>query len=187
MKIVHISDTHNFHRNLKPLPEGDILIHSGDCTMAGTDNEAIDFLDWLCDQPFRHKLFIAGNHDCCFYRMTGVEGLPDNIHYLCNSGITIEGIRFYGVPLFMQDVIEGLYNDMLLKIPKDTNVLLTHQSPKLDVMLNQRISVIKPKAALFGHDHEGYGIKSINNTLLSNGAVVDNNYILINKPSIINL
>jgi len=155
--------------------------------MAGTDHEAIDFLDWFCDQRFKHKLFISGNHDCCFYRMTGVEGLPENIHYLCNSGITIEGIRFYGVPLFIQDVAEGLYDDMLLKIPNDTDVLLTHQSSKLDVMLNQRISVIKPKAALFGHDHSGYGISKVGKTIISNGAIVDDLYNVANKPNIITI
>jgi len=187
MKIVHISDTHDLHRDLKNLPKGDILVHTGDCTMAGTDHEAIDFLDWFCDQPFKHKIFIAGNHDCCFYRMTGVEGLPDNIHYLCNSGITIEGIRFYGVPLFIQDVAEGLYDDMLLNIPAETDMLLTHQSPMLDGFLAGRIGQIKPKAVLYGHDHDGYGITVENGTLHSNGAIVDNCYNVTNKPNIITI
>lgn len=187
MKIVHISDTHNFHRDLSPLPKGDILVHTGDCTMAGTDNEAIGFLDWFCDQPFGHKIFIAGNHDCCFYKMTGVEGLPNNIHYLCNSGITLEGINFYGIPLFMQDVAMGLYDRMLLSIPAETDVLLTHQSPFLDETLTNRIIEIKPMATLFGHEHEGYGTSNIGETILSNGAIVDERYIVTNKPNVITI
>lgn len=187
MKIVHISDTHNFHRDLPPLPEGDILVHTGDCTMAGTDHEAIDFLDWFCDQPFRHKIYIAGNHDCCFYQMTGVEGLPKGIHYLCNSGITLEGINFYGIPLFMQDVAMGLYDRMLMSIPVETDVLLTHQSPYFDETLANRITEIKPKAVLFGHEHGGYGISQMGGTTLSNGAIVDEHYIITNKPNVITI
>lgn len=34
-----------------------------------------------------------------------VDGLDDNVHYLCNSGVTIEGVKFYGVPMFMADCL----------------------------------------------------------------------------------
>ena len=61
MRIVHISDTHNRHRQLTKLPEGDVIVHSGDFTMAGTEAEALDFMEWFCDLPYRHKVFIAGN------------------------------------------------------------------------------------------------------------------------------
>ena len=44
MRIVHISDTHNRHRQLTKLPEGDVIVHSGDFTMAGTEAEALDFM-----------------------------------------------------------------------------------------------------------------------------------------------
>jgi len=37
MRIVHISDTHNMHRLLTKLPEGDVIVHSGDFTMVGTE------------------------------------------------------------------------------------------------------------------------------------------------------
>jgi len=187
MKIVHISDTHNCHRELKNLPEGDILVHTGDCTMAGTEHEAIDFLDWFCDQPFKHKVFIAGNHDCCFYKMTGIEGLPENIHYLCNSGITLEGVCFYGVPLFIPDVVTRQYDKMLLSIPAKTDVLLTHQTPLLDEKLTERINEITPKAVLFGHEHGGYGISFIGGTIISNGAIVDERYVVTNKPNVITI
>ena len=63
MRILHISDTHSKHRELPPLPNADIIIHSGDFTFAGSENEAYDFIKWFCDLPFQHKIFIAGNHD----------------------------------------------------------------------------------------------------------------------------
>jgi len=43
MRILHISDTHSKHRELPPLPNADIIIHSGDFTFAGSENEAYDF------------------------------------------------------------------------------------------------------------------------------------------------
>jgi len=51
LRILHISDTHGAHRRLMALPEADVLVHSGDFTMNGSEAEALDFLEWLCDLP----------------------------------------------------------------------------------------------------------------------------------------
>lgn len=29
MKILHLSDTHGLHKNLRSLPEADVIVHSG--------------------------------------------------------------------------------------------------------------------------------------------------------------
>ena len=60
-KIIHLSDTHGCHRRLTDLPEADIVVHSGDFTMNGSEQEAIDFLNWFCDLDYPHKIFICGN------------------------------------------------------------------------------------------------------------------------------
>ena len=90
--ILHLSDTHGLHRQLPQLPNADVIVHSGDFTMAGTEQEVFDFTNWFCDLPYRHKIFIAGNHDDCLYGAE-LSGLDDNCHYLCNSGINIEDIN----------------------------------------------------------------------------------------------
>lgn len=59
MKILHISDTHSQHRQLQDLPAADVIVHSGDFTMAGTEAEVIDFMEWFCALPYKHKVFIA--------------------------------------------------------------------------------------------------------------------------------
>ena len=59
LKLLHISDTHGVHRRLRNLPEADILVHSGDFTMSGSEAETLDFLEWLCDLPYRHKVLVA--------------------------------------------------------------------------------------------------------------------------------
>lgn len=61
--------------------------------MNGSEQEAVDFLNWFCDLPHPQKIFICGNHDDCLYGAT-IEGLDDNVHYLCNSGAEIEEIQF---------------------------------------------------------------------------------------------
>lgn len=42
MTILHISDTHSLHHQLQHLPPADILVHSGDFTLRGSEDEAHD-------------------------------------------------------------------------------------------------------------------------------------------------
>lgn len=59
MKILHISDTHSHHRQLQDLPAADVIVHSGDFTMVGTEAEVIDFMEWFCALPYKHKVFLS--------------------------------------------------------------------------------------------------------------------------------
>jgi len=63
MKILHLSDTHGLHRRIKDMPEADVIIHSGDISNIGTEEEVLDFLNWFIDLPYSHKIFVTGNHD----------------------------------------------------------------------------------------------------------------------------
>jgi predicted phosphodiesterase len=65
MDITFISDTHGLHDELK-LKAGTLLIHAGDITEYGTEEEVADFLHWFSKLPFTYKIFIAGNHDIFF-------------------------------------------------------------------------------------------------------------------------
>ena len=195
MKILHLSDTHGVHRRLENLPEADILVHSGDFTMAGSEAEAIDFMNWLCDLPYKHKIFICGNHDECLYG-ANVSGLDSNVHYLNNSGIEIEGYKFYGVPMFMRDSRKREIH--YSAIPEDTDILITH-IPPLNIMdydgrrqygselLLNRIKAISPKIHLFGHIHSGHGILELNGTIFSNGAIMDDNYSNLQSPNLLEI
>ncbi len=80
MKILHISDTHGTYPSLTHMPETDVIVHSGDFTMGGSEQEAIDFMNWFCDLPYRHKIFISGNHDACLY------------------GVNIDGLIIFAIP-----------------------------------------------------------------------------------------
>lgn len=72
MRIVCISDTHNFHDSLV-MPPGDLLIHAGDATMGGTKDECVNFLKWFAKLDYPDKLFVPGNHDFFFQSLTWDE------------------------------------------------------------------------------------------------------------------
>lgn len=122
MRIVCISDTHGLHDKMKSkLPQGDILIHSGDCTNMGKENEIEDFITWFQSlKGYKKKIFIAGNHDFGFeyynsfrhnyeapwlYSLLKPETLFDNdVIYLHDSEFILNDqefsrpIKIYGSP-----------------------------------------------------------------------------------------
>ena len=192
MRILHISDTHGCHRRLKDLPEADVIVHSGDMTMTGGADEAVDFMEWFCDLPYAHKVFIAGNHDFCLH---GGEpsGLDANCHYLCNDSVVIDGLKFYGIPLSVETAASGTLAANYAAIPDDTDVLITHQPPKgiLDHAedygygspeLRNAVMRIRPRAHLFGHIHDAAGLVSAGGTVFSNGAVLTGSYGMNLRP-----
>lgn len=199
MRILHISDTHSKHRELHPLPDADMIIHSGDFTFAGSENEAYDFINWFCDLPFQQKILIAGNHDMCMYGVDSIDGLPNNVHYLCNNSIEIGKVTFFGIPMFMEVIMDGSFDRMINDIPDNTNVLITHQAPYGfcdeynghhcgDRVLREKIDMLPSlRCHLFGHQHEANAIIVRNGITFSNAAVLDNQYNLIANPRVIEL
>ena len=183
MTILHISDTHGKHDQLKELPLADILVHSGDFTEDGTEQEVICFLEWFISLPHPQKIIVAGNHDTCL-RGESIEGLPNNCHYLDCSSVKINGITFYGVPLFMEDVKEGIMDMKYSQIPTGTDVLITHQPP-IGIMdgdeslgfgnttLLARVLELRPRIHLYGHAHGEAGMQAGLSTAFSNGAATD--------------
>ncbi len=197
MKILHLSDTHGCHRRLGELPAADVVVHSGDFTMSGSEAEAVDFLNWFCDLPHRHKIFICGNHDECLYR-ANIDGLDDNVHYLCNSSVEIDGVRFYGVPMFLADCVSEQQNRNYAAIPDDTDVLITHAPPygiwDFDDKIHygseellQRVIAVSPRLHLFGHIHRQHGITDNGSTRFSNSAIMNAGYSDLHAPNLIEL
>lgn len=193
MTILHLSDTHGLHRQLGSLPDVDVIVHSGDFTMVGTEREALDFINWFCDLPYKHKVFIAGNHDMCLDSGGTISGLDANCHYLCNSGVCIGGVNFYGVPVFIEDAFSGRKDLCYKTIPPNTDVLITHEPPQgiLDFdddyhygseTLLARVKDIKPRLHLFGHIHAAHGTLECGGTTFSNAALLNEGYHLAAQP-----
>jgi predicted phosphodiesterase len=151
MKIVIISDTHTKHEQLT-IPECDVLVHCGDFSWTGDFYEVRDFRWWFADQPAKHKIVIAGNHEETFdehhpkynpHISATLKNAP-NIHYLEEESLTIDGVKFYGTPWtpwFHDWGFNGITDvDLPFKrgaslseryshIPKDVQVLICHGPP----------------------------------------------------------
>ena len=183
MKILHLSDTHGLHLRIKEMPEADVIVHSGDISNNGTEEEVLDFLNWYIELPYPHKIFVTGNHDLCLWDAEGIEDLPSNLHFLQDSGVEIDGVRFYGIA----------YNHPETLIPYDTDIVVTHEPPVMildesvgihwgNAPLRNRIMEIKPRYHLFGHSHGGYGTVKQDNIVFSNAALLDDMNRLVRKP-----
>ena len=200
-KIVCISDTHGQHRSLN-LPEGDILIHAGDISRVGKLNEIIEFNSWLGTLNYKHKIIIAGNHDFIFENEYNLaKSLITNAIYLEDSGVEIEGIKFWGSPVsprfydwaFNRDRGEDIKKHWD-KIPKNIDVLITHGPPYgvLDKTVSgenvgcedllSKIQEIKPKFSIFGHIHEGYGIFKDKGITFINACSLNERYKIKHDP-----
>lgn len=209
MKIVLISDTHTQHRKLT-IPECDILIHAGDISDRGELSQVYDFINWFADQPAKHCIFIAGNHDWSFTdsrknKIREVLIQHPKVIYLEDSEITIEGIKFYGSPwtptfynwAFNADRGKSIAH-VWEKIPYDTDILIIHGPPygygdKVPYDgsvgcedLLQKVLEVQPNLVIFGHIHGGRGMYTITRkTTAINASVLDDSYILVGDPIVI--
>lgn len=213
MKILCISDTHTKH-NLIPSrlidnADGtiDTIIHAGDISSGGYKGEILKFLEWYNKLPYENKILIAGNHD--FYME---EGKPEdieamlaefpNITYLNDSGIEIDGIKFWGSPVqpYFYNWAFNRVGDAICKhwdlIPLDTQVLITHGPMKgiLDktkrngfvgcpYLLEKLTNLTQMKLHVCGHIHEAYGkMENENGQIFVNACVLNGQYYMANEP-----
>jgi Icc-related predicted phosphoesterase len=211
-KITFISDTHNKHKHLTSkamgniLGSGDILVHAGDCTSLGSKNEITQFLEWFSDTDFKHKIFIAGNHDFGFEERTDIdqEYKDKGVTYLFDNDVTIDGIKFYGSP-WQPEFHNWAFNlprgeelaTKWEKIPDDVDILITH-GPAYGILdyapiggrvgceeLYRKIVEVKPKIHVCGHIHDGYGQKTMGGIEFLNASVLNDRYEYAHKPIVV--
>jgi Icc-related predicted phosphoesterase len=142
-------------------------------------------------------------------RILGSKG--KSITYLNDSGVEIDGIKFWGSPVtprffdwaFNRDADIQYHWNM---IPYDTNVLITHGPPYgiLDLTvregkpvgchyLRRRLFDLKDlKVHSFGHIHEGFGqqvgdVEDFEGVHFVNASYLDHRYRAVNSPVIINI
>ncbi|KAG9789511.1 hypothetical protein ABEF93_002433 [Exophiala dermatitidis] len=159
IRVVCLSDTHS---KIPPtsIPKGDLLIHSGDLTNAGTLTSIQQSIDWLktlqkpwygSSDGFRHIVVVAGNHDSYFDERSRSFHDSKNtrrkldwgkIHYLEHSGVTLpfpdgRELKVYGAPQIPKCGGKDFAFQYVRgqdawsnTIPDDVDVLVTHNPPK---------------------------------------------------------
>lgn len=210
MKITCLSDTHGKHESVG-VPPSDVLIHAGDFTVDQGRKSLRDFLVWFEQQPAPRKILVAGNHDWALERWPDlarlmIKEVAPSVTYLQDSGVEIEGIKFWGSPVqpafcnwaFNRERGADI-NRHWVKIPDDADVLVTHgpSSFCLDRTetgekvgcrdLYEALLRAQPMVHCHGHIHYSYGSATIQypsgkSTRVFNAAVCGENYRPINKP-----
>ena len=198
MKLTFFSDTHTKHEKIQ-FPGGDVLVFCGDLTRRGDLSEVQSFSKFVSNLNYQHKIVVAGNHDFSFedHRKEAAEEyfLKNGIIYLNDSGIEIDGVKFWGSPIqpwFHDWAFNRARGEEIMKhwdlIPHDTDVLITHGPPFgiLDlchhgerVGCHDLLAVVKkinPRVHAFGHIHESYGTIKIDETLFINACNLNERY-----------
>lgn len=223
LRLVCISDTHTLTEGIV-IPPGDVLLHAGDFSNVGKPEEVKGFSRFLERQPHKYKVVIAGNHDIPFDLQSydrlrprflprekmpaaQIKALLTNCTYLEDTGVIIDGIKFWGSP-WQPEFYDWGFNlargaqcaQQWKTIPAGVDVLMTHGPPIghgdrcqdgfragcVD-LLREIQTRIHPRIHIFGHIHEGYGVTSDGNTTFINASICNLKYNPVQKPLVIDI
>jgi 3',5'-cyclic AMP phosphodiesterase CpdA len=170
----------DLHGHTPEMPGGDLLLVAGDLTRCGSHEELMVFMDWILEQKYEKKIFIAGNHDHLFQKYPNIGFFPDGVDYLPDWGSSFKGLKIWGTPWSLtfdrinprcasftgtEEELEKHFS----KIPDDVDIVIAHGPPfGIRDMTNEGsvgsrsltkklISLEKLKLVVFGHIHEQYG------------------------------
>lgn len=121
MKLQLISDLHSefwddlnkLYERIQIVPELDFLVIAGDLVVTAKQHEdTVQAAFRYFSSKARHVLYVVGNHE--YYGSDRghterilLEHMPANFHWLKNTEETIEGVHFYGGPMWFPNV-DGL-------------------------------------------------------------------------------
>jgi Icc-related predicted phosphoesterase len=178
MRIVAASDLHGQLPPVADVPRGDVLTLAGDLCPDGDPAYQLNwirtrFAAWVEQLPMTHVVATWGNHD-----WVGLE-VPApavaNVSWLCDSGVEIDGCRFWGSPwslpffdwAFMRPEADLARAWELMW--NDADVVVVHCPPHGygdrtrdghnagSSSLRERLETVQPQLVLFGHIHEAFG------------------------------
>jgi len=164
VRLVCVSDTHGHHRELT-LPNGDVLVHAGDFTLYGKEEQAKDFNDWLAEQPHAAKLVVLGNHENNSDWNERASEVLSNATVLRQSSCDVEvsgaKLRFFGTDFFWPCKGENPY---FKEISTETDVLIAHGPAKGCAdggkgcpSLLEAVKRSQPELVISGHVHFARG------------------------------
>lgn len=169
--IVLVSDTHGRHRELMMPTSGfsNVLICAGDFTRFGRKSDAIDFNDWLGEQPMAHKLVVLGNHEANAEWVDAASSILSNATLLRDqtvrlpNGLAVHGTEFY----WPVEADRAIFQPPYGRIPGDTDVLVCHGpcAGHADggmgcVAMLHHAERVRPLLVVSGHIHQARGVSA---------------------------
>lgn len=206
MRVVCISDTHSFHNRIS-IPEGDVLLFSGDMCGRSTLEDVRRFNQWLGTLPYPKEniVVVAGNHDRPFEDdPKKAKSFMTNCTYLQDELYVVNGLKIWGSP-WQPEFFNWAFNlkrgpeikEKWDLIPDGIDILITHGPPfgigdKAQMTMQNvgcvdlldAVKRVNPKMHLFGHIHEGYGVfqKKDMDTVFVNASICTLQYKPIQLP-----
>mmetsp|Transcript_49159 Transcript_49159/g.100350 ORF Transcript_49159/g.100350 Transcript_49159/m.100350 type:complete len:247 (+) Transcript_49159:149-889(+) len=193
VRVVMISDTHGRHRDLTNLPEADILIHAGDWTHFGKEENARDFNEWLgALSQYQHKIVVNGNHEHNAEWKGKVQQILSNAIFLRDEETTIRvkargdgagadvPVQIWGTEFFWPMTTP---NPHYAQIPNGCDIIICHGPCKDRVdggrgcqsMLSS-VRRVGPRLVVSGHIHHAHGVVEDNGTVFVNAANANHGY-----------
>ncbi|MDG3007020.1 metallophosphoesterase family protein [Paludisphaera mucosa] len=209
---MRICCTADLHGHLPVIPDCDLLLLAGDLVplRAHRPERGRRWLDasfraWLEGLPAKTTVVgVAGNHDFVFQEGAATFDVPLRWTYLQDSGTTCGGLAIWGSP-WQPTFFDWAFNldeeDLAAKwdlIPGGTDVLLLHgppfghgdptpRGPVGSPSLLRRIESVRPRLAVAGHIHSGYGVYRIGPTTFANASYLGEDYRPANRPIVLEL
>lgn len=108
LRIQYISDLHlECGGPFVVEKNGDVLVLAGDCFTAQTTGRFQDFLADVMELGFKAVIYVLGNHEGygwtyeeAIHFLRKLEARCSDFHFLHQSAVTVEGVRFIGCPLW---------------------------------------------------------------------------------------
>ena len=174
------------------------------------------FREWTESYSDIQFVVIPGNHDFfpiahLLFAGYGIDweyGFSPNVHFLCDTGIEIDGVKFYGTPwvpiISYSWAFEGDHDKLVTefaKIPVGTDILVTHSPPRIlgcDIdrsiqtdsehfgsqELTSSLMEKQPRMAFCGHIHTGqHGGVDFEGCRLYNVSRLDEYYEIAYEPT----
>lgn len=209
MRVCCISDLHG---HLPEVPPCDLLLLAGDlvptdCHGAAEARPWLDstFRAWLGSLPAAMAVVgVAGNHDFVFAEGYPAFASPLPWTYLQDSAATVGGLSIWGTPWqptffnWAFNLDEPELGERWELIPEATDILLLHgppfghgdptpRGPVGSRSLLRRIEAVRPRLAVAGHIHSGYGVYRIGPTTFVNASHLDEQYAPAHRPVVLDL
>jgi len=210
MKVVAIGDTHGKHDDLD-MPDGDLLIHTGDMSDYGDISDIDLFNYWLGTLDYKDIVVIAGNHDMVFEKQpAAARAALTNAIYLQDTWTDIGGYIVYGTP-WTPHFNDWAFNrkrglelrEVYDKIPEQTDILVSHGPAwRLGDWVKNRWGVyehagskemlralvrVRPKYHIFGHIHVAYGQYMAGDITCLNVSSINKYHEIANPPVVFEL